>query len=116
MVTEHPQVRHRFLSETPRPKAAKASLANHEMTDLRPLIGAAIQRALSLVGWSIKEAAGHIGIEDPSQLSRWISGKERPHLDRLFGVEALRWPLVRALAEVSGTADIDEGIRKRRIA
>lgn len=77
---------------------AKADLKNLEIADCRPLIGHAIQRALSLIGWSQKEASGRIGRE-PAQLARWIAGTERAQLDALWAVCELQKPLVIALAE-----------------
>lgn len=80
------------------PTMAKADLMKVENRDFREVIGRSIQRALSLAGWSQKEAAGKIGRE-PAQIARWIAGTERPQFDALFAVEELRQPLVIALAQ-----------------
>lgn len=82
-------------------------------TNFRQQIGGAIQRAVAIVGWSNKEAAAKVGAED-SQFGKWISGAERPHLDRLFAVEELRGPLVIALASLAENAEIATEIRIRR--
>lgn len=82
----------------------------------RPLVGAVIQRAASLVGWSLKELAGKCD-RDPRQVARWIDGSERPHFDVLFGVEELRQPLVVAIAELAGGAvEIETVVRVKRSA
>lgn len=83
-----------------------------ETPDLRPLIGRAIQRAFSLAGWSQKEAAGQLERSE-AQISRWIAGTERPQLDVLFGCEALRWPLIQALAALDSANEVTTHIRRR---
>lgn len=83
------------------------------------LVGRAIQRAVSLAGLSNKEAAGQVGVDD-AEFGKWLTGSSEnrhPHLDRLFAVEALRVPLVIALAELAGAGvEIDTVIRVKRIA
>ncbi len=90
---------------------AKADLQKLEMSDFWAEIGKAIQRALSLAGWTQKEAAGHIG-RDTAQIARWIAGTERPQFDALFAVEELRWPLVQALAALDAKNEIVITIRR----
>lgn len=51
-----------------------------------------------MAGWSHKEAAARIGVDD-AEFGKWISGARRPQLDKLWAVEELRGPLVIALAE-----------------
>lgn len=89
-----------------------AELKKVELPDLRPLIGRAIQRAFSLAGWSQKEAAGYLERSE-AQISRWIAGTERPQLDVLFGCEALRWPLIQALAALDHENEVVTEIRRR---
>lgn len=96
--------------ETVRPKQAKAVLKNCETWSAR--IGAAIQRAIALVGWSNKEAAAKVG-RDPAQLARWISGTERPQMDALMAVDELRWPLVQCLAALDDQNEVETTIRRR---
>lgn len=69
-------------------------------TDERAVIGRAIVRARSLLGWSLKEFAGKVG-RDERQLSRWEKGddRDRAQLHALWAVEELRGPLLIALAE-----------------
>jgi hypothetical protein len=112
-VTDTPPTRHRVIPETPRPTMAKADLRKAEPGAL--LIGRALQRAASLLGWSLKELAGAVG-RDPRQVARWIAGQERAPLDLLWDVETLRQPLVIALAERCDGCDVVTEIRVRRIA
>ena len=105
-------VRHRMSLEAVRPTMAKAQIKSLEVRDFRAEIGQAIERAISLAGWTKKEAAGELGVE-PAQLSRWIAGTERPQLDRLFAVEALRWPLIQMLARLDQQVEIITDIRRR---
>jgi len=95
---------------------AKADLRLPEMDAWREQIGHAIQRAVSLLGWTLKEFAAAVK-RDERQCARWINGSERPQFDVLFAVEALRQPLVLALAERAGQGvEIETTIHLRRIA
>lgn len=95
---------------------AKAILRKAEGEPWKVQIGRAIQRALSLRGWSLKEFAGALD-RDPRQVARWIDGSERPQFDAMFAVETLRQPLVIALAELAGTGvEITTEITIRRVA
>ena len=80
---------------------AKADLRKAEPQPWKAEIGHAIQRAMSLRGWTLKEFAAAVE-RDPRQCARWIDGSERPQLDVLFAVAELRQPLIVALAEVAG--------------
>lgn len=101
---------HHVSPEIGRPVMAKANLRIPE-TDFKVAIGSAIQRAVALVGWSNKEAAAKVGADD-SQFGKWISGAERPQLDKLFAVEELRWPLIQALAVLDARAEVITTIRR----
>ena len=97
------------------PRMAKADLRKAETVNYREQIGQAIQRATSLIGWTLKELAGHVN-RDPRQVARWIAGQERAQLDVLWEVEELRGPLVLALAELSQQAEVVTTISLRRTA
>lgn len=106
--------RHRLLAET-RPRVLKADLRKAETSDpWRVQVGRAIARSMQLLGWSLKEFAAAVGRE-PRQVARWIAGTERPQMDALFSVAALRAPLVQAFAELTGEAvEVETVIRVRR--
>jgi hypothetical protein len=109
--------RHRTLRDI-KPKAVKALLTNGEISadeaDFRDLMGKAVERAILLCGWSVKEAADRIR-RDRAQVSRWMAGTERPQFDALFAVPELRGPLVIALAEATGeVADVTTTVTIRR--
>ena len=74
-------------------------------------IGQAIQRAVAIVGWSNKEAAAQVGVDD-AEFGKWLSGTRRPQLDKLFAVEALRWPLIQALAGLDTKNEVITTIRR----
>jgi hypothetical protein len=76
------------------------------------LIGSAIQRAVSRVGWSNKEAAAKAGVDD-AEFGKWLSGNRRPQFDRLMALDALRWPLICALGELLDTAEEVTTLRKK---
>lgn len=82
-------------------KATLKSDINGEPDGWREAIGRAIERAMFLRGWSLKEFAAAVG-RDERQCARWITGGERPQFDTLFAVEALRQPLIQAMAELVG--------------
>ncbi len=95
---------------------AKADIRKAETEQWKAHIGGAIQRAMSLAGWSLKEFADRVG-RDERQVARWISGAERPQLDTLFAVDGLRQPLIVALAELAGQGvEVETTVRIRRIA
>jgi predicted XRE-type DNA-binding protein len=79
-------------------RPAKANLKNLDVWKV--MVGTAVQRCFSLAGLTQKEAAALVNV-DQAQVARWIAGKERPQLDALFAAEALRQPLVQALAELA---------------
>ncbi len=64
-------------------------------------VGRAVARAVAMTGWSHKEAAAQIGVDD-AEFGKWLSGGRRPQFDRLFAVAALRQPLIVALADLGG--------------
>jgi hypothetical protein len=70
-------------------------------TDWLRAVGGAIQRAVAMVGWSHKEAAARIGVDD-AEFGKWNNWTRRPQMDRLFAVPELRQPLVVAFAELCG--------------
>ena len=92
---------HQVLPDIGKCRMAKAEAQKPDI-DWNQQIGRAIQRAVALVGWSNKEAAANVGAND-AEFGKWLSGNRRPQFDKLFAVEELRWPLVRCLAEMSGT-------------
>jgi hypothetical protein len=65
------------------------------------LIGRAIQRAVAFVGWTNKEAAAKVGVDD-AEFGKWLSGGRRPQFDKLFAIEELREPLCAFLSEIAG--------------
>jgi hypothetical protein len=79
---------------------AKAAIRKPDGRDYRFEIGRAIDAARLSLGWNLDEFSQHVH-RDQRQLARWMSGVERPQFDALFAVEALRAPLVIALAGLS---------------
>ena len=108
------------LSEMQRRPMAKANLRKTAITAKttagRLAIGRAIQRAMTLCGWSLKEFAAAVG-RDPRQCARWMDGTERPQLDIVFAVPALHQPVIQAFAELAGAGvEVTTQITLRRIA
>ncbi|MCR4376281.1 MAG: helix-turn-helix domain-containing protein [Acidobacteria bacterium] len=88
--------------------------ANVQIPDDWPeRIGRAVQRAVSLVGWSHKEAAAKVGVDD-AEFGKWLSGGRRPQFDRLFAIEELRQPLILSLAGLANDVEVVTEIRMRR--
>lgn len=108
--------RHRLLPEMSG-GPLKADLRKAETADWRGHVGGAIERMRLLCGLSLKELADRVG-RDERQIARWIAGTERPQMDALFAVEALRQPIVVALAELAEGDGIEivTEIRVRRRA
>jgi hypothetical protein len=89
----------------------KAQLRKPEIDQWRFAIGRAIERAMTLAGWSLKEFAAAVD-RDERQCARWITGGERPQFDALFAVASLRQPLIQAFAELAGV-DVEVTVRLR---
>jgi len=99
-------VRHANSLDVGRPRVAKAAANKVGIAsvstdrDWMKAVGSAVRRAIAVVGWSEKEAAGKLGV-DPGDFAKWLSGDRRPQFDRLFAIEALQQPLVICLARLA---------------
>jgi len=94
--------RHPVFSDIPRPVMAKANVQILDI-DWKQAIGRAIERAVASAGYTKSEAAGKLDV-DAAEFGKWMTGERRPQFDRLFAIEALRVPLVVALAGLDPTA------------
>lgn len=97
---------HRKSFENLRPQQAKAHLKPLETDTWRADIAGAFVKALSMAGLTPKEFAWESRTSDEKerdlgQISRWMKGTERPQLDVIFAVKAMRLPMVLCLAELS---------------
>jgi len=93
---------------------AKADLKKLE-SHWRSQIGQAIDYAIAMANRTQKEVWVALGHEDGAMLGRWLTGAERPHLDKLFAIDWLRQPLVIALAGLA-EAELTTQITFRRTA
>lgn len=91
---------HAKLFDGLRPRAAKVSVKPIDMEWTRT-VGQMVGRAVTAAGLSMKEAAARIGVE-PAELSRWLSGERRAHLDRLLAVPEIRHQLAKQIAQIDG--------------
>lgn len=57
-----------------------------DVENARRQVGAALSRAIGIVGLTDKEAADLLGL-DKSQLSRWLSGGENVQVHRVYGTK-----------------------------
>jgi hypothetical protein len=96
--------------ESLRLSPAKANLTIREN---RPHVGAALLRAINVLGLSIKEAAALLDL-DPPQLSRWISGVERVQIDRLWATK-LHGPFAVELACAADGVVVETTVTVRRL-
>lgn len=94
---------------------AKADLRKAEVDDAvwRAAVGRVIERAKELSGLTLKQFADAVQ-RDERQVARWFAASERPQFDAIFAVEALRQPLIQALAELAGNVVVETVIRMRR--
>lgn len=107
--------RHPVLPDIGRPVMAKANVRVPD-SDWMHAIAAAISRAVAVAGWSSKEAAAKVGVDD-AEFGKWLQGNRRPHLDRLMAIPELRQPLVVALAGLDpDTFTVRTTIETRRSA
>jgi len=103
---------HPVFPDMGRPRMAKANARIPDI-DWMTRVGAAIAASIRTVGWSSKEAAANVGVDD-AEFGKWLSGTRRPQMDRLFAVEALRQPLVIALAGLAHDVEIVTEIRIKK--
>lgn len=89
-----------------RPQMAKAECKPVAESDWRRHIGQTIDRALTLAGVTKQEMSHAMGYQDQSALSRWISGVERPLLDKLFAVDRFYDAWVIACAEANPRIEV----------
>ena len=108
--------RHHLLPENGRARMAKADLRKAEIDAWRVSVGHAVERARQLSGLSLKEFSARIQ-RDERQVARWIAGLERPQMDALMAVDALRQPVIVAFAELGRDTGVEivTEIRVRRI-
>lgn len=106
MVPESNPLTPREEAEMPRPRMAKAilpeakvNLRKSENCDFRSEIGRVVQRTGELAGLTRLQQFADAIKRDPRQVARWIDGSERAQFDAIWAVDALRVPLVQALAE-----------------
>lgn len=105
--------RHRVIGET-RPRMAKADLPKGEKREMWPELGACLDEARRVVGWTVDELAGHLQ-RDSKQVGRWLRGEERTQVDAVFAVAPLRGPFVVALAKLA-QCEVETTVRIRRTA
>lgn len=102
-------------------KRAKAFLRKPESREVAipdaamARVGATVERARNLRGWSLQELAREAGNRNERQIARWIKGLERTQFDVLFAIKDARWcnALVVAIAELACGVEIDTVIRLR---
>lgn len=99
-VASEPIARHREVPEIRR-TMLRADLRKADDVDFRGEIGACLQRAASLLGWSLKELSGKVK-RDERQIARWLNGQERVQVDVVFECEELRQPFALQLSKLSG--------------
>ena len=62
-------------------------------------VGQSVERALEIAGIQKQDAAGRMGYSDQGTVSRWCSGLERPHFDKLFELDGFEVAWMKARAE-----------------
>ena len=106
-IVEQASARHPVL-----PDIGKKHMARIPDMTWNERIGWAVQRSVAIAGWSNKEAAALVGV-DESEFGKWLSGGRRPQMDRLFAIEELRWPLIQCLAQLDEQNEVVTEIRRR---
>lgn len=91
---------HRVLPERTR-NLAKAHVRIPEKSELQAQIGACLDYARRVAGWTLDQLAAELH-RDPRQVARWVRGEETTQLHVVFGVERLREPFIVALALLAG--------------
>ena len=97
--------------ESLRLSPAKANLAK---TENAQRVGAALTRAIGILGLTIKEAAGLLDL-DPAQLSRKMAGVERIQMDRIYST-LLHGPFAIEMARDAAGCTVETTVPYRRTA
>lgn len=106
--------RHREIPEM-RPAPAKADLRKAEIADYQAETGACLRRARMFVGWSLKEAAGHLK-RDERQIARWEAGTENVQVPVVMACEALAQPFAYQLAQLSGAVALPSRLQFDKVS
>jgi hypothetical protein len=95
--------RHLLRSEIPTrmAKAGLSTLRKAENDEWPKRVGAALERAVSVCGWTLDEFSGKVG-RNERQCRRWMTGEEHQQMDTLFAVKELQQPLIIELAKIAG--------------
>jgi hypothetical protein len=111
-IAQPDRLRHHRLPDVAE-RMAKVGSADVRKADdaLRIALGRAVRRVRGAL--SLKEFAAAID-RDERQVARWEDGTDRPHFDALFAVDALRQPLVLALAELADIEIVTQITLRRR--
>jgi len=95
------------------PSKANGYLARREITDTRRAIGVAIEVACARVRKTQEQVADELGM-DRGQFGKWISGVERPQLDRICDRYPEFYDLVLVeLAKLSARIEVVTSLRVR---
>lgn len=94
---------------------AKAGIRKPETDAYYATLGACMAEVQRVFGLSLEEFATELK-KDERQLSRQMSGAERPQLEVVFAVERFRPALVIALARLASDVEVVTEIRVRRTA
>lgn len=88
-----------------------------KLADLRPVVGRRVERTFELMGITKQDAAFRMGYSDAGTVSRWCSGTERPHLDKLFQLDGFEQAWLLASAEHNApTMEVETIVKLRRPA
>lgn len=103
-----PTLAKRLSDVHPKPVAAHIEGERKPLAacDWRRHIGQTIDRALTLANITKQEMSHAMGYQDQSALSRWISGVERPLLDKLFAIDKFYDAWVIACAEANPRVEV----------
>lgn len=96
-------------------KTAKAAIRKADMDAYFAALGACVAEVQGVFRLSLEQFAYELGM-DERQLSRQMTGKERPQLEKVFAVDRFRAVLLIALAKLAADVDVVTEIRIRRSA
>lgn len=90
---------HHIRCETPKPRMAKAGFPDLTLREKRAEYGQILRRASEIAGMDRNQTAHALGVNDPSQISKWWSGEENPQTFRYRQHPKLRLAYLKAQAE-----------------
>lgn len=109
-------VTERLASVHPQMLRVESESTSKKLADAKRAIGHSVARALEIAGITKQQAAYDMGYQDAGTVSRWCSGLERPHFDKLFTLPRVEDAWILARAECNPHIVVETVVKIPRVA